>query len=404
MSYLISIKEKLKQISLIYRINGFVKTLLFKYQWGRIKKLYAEKILYSGYSYVQKEEERKFLSCALQRSSTKFPLRSRKLHIFWVGANEDQDKTGFFQALNRIGKVTSFINSAGEYGLRYSAGATFDKVVRSQNGLSIIKQVTQAHQRDKIDILIGQMWANYVPVECLEAVQNLGIVVVNISMDDRLPTHWSTRGGVRLGSIGLVSGLDMVLTTSPEVCEWYGVEGCPAIFWPLASDPTLFARLPSDNVNIDVLFVGNRYGIRGKLVRELIKAGVDVHCYGRGWKNGYVDFHENTRLSRQAKIILGVGTVSYCDDVYTLKLRDFDALMTGALYITHRNPDLCQLFEEGREIEFYSSPQELVSKIIFFLENPEEREIIGKAGALKAKAAHTWDVRLKDTFKQLGLI
>ena len=109
-------------------------------------------------------------------------------------------------------------------------------------------------------------------------------------------------------------------------------------------------------------------------------------------------------LSRRAKIILGVGTVGHCSDIYTLKLRDFDALMSGALYVTHRNPDLYRLFREGEEIEYYESPEEAYEKIQYFLEHPEERVRIGLKGQKVAISKHTWDVRINGTLRQLGFL
>ena len=78
--------------------------------------------------------------------------------------------------------------------------------------------------------------------------------------------------------------------------------------------------------------------------------------------------------------------------------------MTGALYLTHRNPDLCRIFIEGEDIECYESPQELAEKILFYLDHPLERNKIGQIGQHKAITQHSWDKRLSVTFKLLGLI
>ena len=50
-------------------------------------------------------------------------------------------------------------------------------------------------------------------------------------MDDRLPDLWLKMD--RMGSVGLGSGVDITLTTSPETCKWYFTENMSAIFWPL---------------------------------------------------------------------------------------------------------------------------------------------------------------------------
>ncbi len=232
----------------------------------------------------------------------------------------------------------------------------------------------------------------------------MGIPVINISMDDRLPEHWTYHGEVQLGSVGLAPSLDFVLTTSPETCQWYGIENCPALFWPLASDPGVFTPTEGSLRDIDVLFIGNKYGARGQIVKYLENHGVKVDCYGSGWPNGYVNAERMAQLSKRAHIILGVGAVGHCDNVFTIKLRDFDAPMSGALYLTHRNPDLSNLYKEGSEIECYRTPDEALKKIRFYLGSPVELAKIAKKGNQKALENHTWDKRLITTFELLGLL
>jgi spore maturation protein CgeB len=117
-----------------------------------------------------------------------------------------------------------------------------------------------------------------------------------------------------------------------------------------------------------------------------------------------VNVEQMASLSKRAQIILGVGLVGYALDVYTLKLRDFDAIMSGALYLTHRNPDLCQLFCEGEEIEYYDTPKEALKKIRFYLDHPEDLVKVAKNGQQKSLSRHTWDKRLFTTFEMLGVL
>ena len=195
--------------------------------------------------------------------STATTRQSPGLRIFWVGANRDQDESGFLQALRRIANVIEFRNWKGGYGQWYwdSHGRVrvFDPAIVALNDKALIAQVEASLQEGSIDLLMGQMWANYISKEALASVRRLGIPIINISMDDRLPDNWSSRRGTRLGAIGLAPVSDLVLTTSSETCAWYGAEGCPAVFWPLASDPDVFKPDPTAPRNIDVLFIGNSY-------------------------------------------------------------------------------------------------------------------------------------------------
>jgi glycosyltransferase involved in cell wall biosynthesis len=403
-----NLKEIAKKSALLYWVNAKLKCYQLKRDLARLTceystKARARKFVYDAQEAVAEFKRRHQLYCP------KFsPRAPGDLRVFWVGTNQSQDESGFLQALQRICTVTVFTNIEGEYGI-WSGNPKAAKVpsfaeIREANAETLLRQVTRAQEEGGVDVLLGQMWAWLIPKEALMRVQAMGIPVINISMDDRLPAHWSHRDGVRLGSIGLAPGLDIVLTTSSETCLWFGVEDCPALFWPLASDPEIFAPDEGAVRDIDVLFIGNRYGVRGKLVSYLEDHGIQVTCYGSGWPNGYADAKQNGILSKRARIVLGVGTVGHCADVYTLKLRDFDALMTGALYVTHRNPDLCKIFKEGHEIECYTSNQEAVQKICYYLAHPKEREEIGRMGQLTVLNRHTWDYRLVETFRQLGLL
>ena len=178
----------------------------------------------------------------------------------------------------------------------------------------------------------------------------------------------------------------------------------PGNFWPLASCPDIFASNEDNIKDIDVLFIGNKYGARGEIIDYIINQGIKIDCYGDGWENGYVNANQMADLSKRARIILGIGLIGHTRDTYTLKLRDFDALMSGALYLTHRNPDLIRLFKEGEEIEYYSKPKEAYKKIKFYLEHPLAAKAIAKEGFKKALLSHTWIERLSSTFKLLQLI
>ena len=332
------------------------------------------------------------------------PVVKGCLKIYWVGASKAQDESGFIQALCELGDVTCFVNTDGEYGPLYNKNSLSWKQVRSLNDCQLLKKVKEVHAERPIDLVIGQMWAHIFSQDALMEVKNLGIPVINISMDDKLPELWGYKNKERMGAVGLGKGVDLTLTTTREVMPWYANEDMLALFWPLASDPQLFSGVGHIKKDIEVLFIGNRYGVRGEIIEYLNQNGIQVTCYGNGWQNGYASAEMNIELSKRAKIILGFGTIAYSKKVYTLKLRDFDALMTGALYITHRNPDLLALFEEGVHLECYETKEELLSKLKYYLVNSPETAAIGLRGQNHAIRHHTWKHRLQSTFEDLGFL
>jgi spore maturation protein CgeB len=402
------IKEGLLGVQWVSDFNRLWKIRQLKSGWIKLERSHAAWAHQVGYRY----DEQRAVDAARQAMRHRCPEREAKpagtLRIYWVGANRDQDESGFLQALRQLASVIEFRRADGAYGQSFwdASGRVrvYDPDITAANDRCLLSQLNQALTEGPVDLLMGQMWGNYLSVDALAQVQRRGIPVWNVSMDDRLPDNWTWRQGVRMGAVGLAPVTDLVLTTSPETCEWFGLEGAPAIFWPLASDPGVFRPVAGAVRDIDVLFVGNKYGIRQTIVEGLSARGIQVECWGGGWSNGPATAEQCSNLFKRARIILGVGTIGYCTDVYTLKLRDFDAPMAGALYLTHRADVLLRIFEEGREIECYADIDECASKIKHYLAHPQALAAVANAGMSKAVAQHTWLHRLTETFQRLGVM
>jgi spore maturation protein CgeB len=395
------LKSRLKENKFVYKMNAVLKNKQLVFESELLAKKYDKLASKLGIVYSAHDVNR-LTALRLHKRGLKFMQKQRgSLRLFWVGANREQDYSGFLQALQRFGAVTVFKGPKGStYGLDLSRHN--DPQTIEANSAALLSEVMEAHKNGGVDILFGQMWANYLSVDCLKAIQALGIATVNVAMDDRLPALWKRQRGRLLGSIGLVDGLDLVLNTSEDCCIRYQTFGCPALYWPLASDPDMFK--PAKIKDIEVCFVGSNYGIRGQLISTLQNAGIPVTTFGNGWPNGPIPTAEVATIFGRSKIILGIGTIGYSHDRYTLKLRDFEATMSGALYVTHRNPDLESLFQDGLECAYYESPNEAVSIVSHYLRNEGALYDVGAAAAKKARDLHTWDIRFNQAFDALGVL
>jgi len=399
------IKEQLKKIPLIYSLNAFLKARSNTRKLKALYFYYKKKAADLNLKYSEQKAIQMVHNKLVNRRIKINPITKGKLRIFWVGAHYAQDMSGTLQGLKKFGEVITFQNEEDGYGLLWkqtSKTGMNELTVRGSNSRALSKQIEEINKDKKIDLLIGQMWADVLDVEALIKIQEMGIPTVNISMDDKLPDLWRREKGKLMGSVGLANGLDLVLTTSPDSCLWYLVEGCPAIYWPLASDPEIF--YPRKPKIYDVVFVGGKYGIRGKLVQSIMAAGINIEAFGPGFPNGFINADKIAEVFGKARIILGSGYVGYNTDILTIKLRDFDATMAGGLYLTNRNPDLLRLFEEGKEIECYDTIDECISKIKFYLANPDKLKAVAEAGLKKARENYTWEKNFEKVFKIIGLI
>jgi spore maturation protein CgeB len=75
--------------------------------------------------------------------------------------------------------------------------------------------------------------------------------------------------------------------------------------------------------------------------------------------------------------------------------RTFNIPATGTFMIHERNDEVLEYFEEGKEIECFSSAEELADKIKFYLANPEKRKAIAEAGYRRCVPAYSQDNRMK---------
>jgi hypothetical protein len=153
----------------------------------------------------------------------------------------------------------------------------------------------------------------------------------------------------------------------------------------------------------DVGFIGNKYGFREELVTSLIDAGINVEARGTGWKSGRIKLEDNNKFFNECKIILGMGTVGHCKDFYTQKLRDFDAPLSGGVYVTHNNEDLKQLYKKDEEIILCDYIEDYIDNIKKLLEDDEKIKAISAKAFKKASEHHTYEKRFIELFKHLGI-
>ncbi len=337
---------------------------------------------------------------------------ARAIHLPWpsasapnmlfLGTDYFQDSGGMLQALQTLGEVTIFTKPDGSYGMypAYHATAMNAYDPNSKRLREIVKQMQE--RGEPPDLIIGQMWGMAFDTRILDEIrQQHGTVVLNIAMDDR-HTYWGNMRSKRwMGSYGLIPHIDMALTAAPECVEWYEKEGRHALFFPEASDPDIFYPMPDLPKIYDVTFIGARYGVREKIVQALREAGISVSAFGNEWEHGRLSTQDVPRVFAQSKIILGVGTIGHCTDFYALKLRDFDAPMSGSFYLTSNNPDLQSLFQIGREIDVYNDIVDCIEKVKWFLAHDQQREAIAAAGRQRALRDHTWNKRFSELLTKL---
>jgi glycosyltransferase involved in cell wall biosynthesis len=113
------------------------------------------------------------------------------------------------------------------------------------------------------------------------------------------------------------------------------------------------------------------------------------------------------RMFSQSRLSLGFATAGDSHRAEKrlthLRLREFEAPMSGALYLTEDQPELAEYFTPGQEVLTYSDRDDLLDKARFYLAHQELAERIRRAGHERALREHTWQDRFKELFAELGL-
>jgi spore maturation protein CgeB len=81
---------------------------------------------------------------------------------------------------------------------------------------------------------------------------------------------------------------------------------------------------------------------------------------------------------------------------YANNLRLFEATGVGTLLVTDWKENLHELFEPGKEVVFYRTPDECAEAVQYYLEHDEEREAIARGGQKRTLRDHTYCQRMPE--------
>lgn len=339
------------------------------------------KIVYMTYLFIQWRYQK-----IVKLDELTIPLNS---NILYVGTDIFQDESGFLQDLGELHNLY-ILKNEDKYGQyqEFELGPNNDKNCRFVND----KLKDLRKKNINIDIVLMQSWARLWNIDLLSEIKKkYGFRIINICMDDRhsflMPTF---RSKYNRGTSGLIPILDGSLVSAKECVNWYNSMGVKSRYFPEASSKKFFYKMPNIKKDIDVGFVGAKYGRRASYIEYLKANDVDVICYGSGWENGRLDNECVNKFFNRCKIVIGFGFILDSVKFCSLKLRDFDVPLSGSFYLTSFNEDLLDLFPGINKDRFFSSKDDMLAKVKYFLKNEAERETIADAMHLYAMQNHTY--------------
>lgn len=231
--------------------------------------------------------------------------------------------------------------------------------------------------------------------------------------------HWRFKTGYMQS---YAPHFDYTITTYKDAVADYEAAGqSNVIISQWGCNPRIYRPSP-EGYMYDVSFVGQNYGPRQEIINYLWKKGIDVAVFGRGWpqwrwhwkrgfwftlfglspiRGDYVPYEEVVEIYGRSKINLCLNNnVTGIDNI---KGRNFEIPACRGFLISGLAKGLDEFFEIGKEVVVYSDLDDLVKKILYYLQHDDERESIAQAGYERAVREHTYEQRFRKIFANIKL-
>ncbi|HKI99140.1 MAG TPA: glycosyltransferase [bacterium] len=198
---------------------------------------------------------------------------------------------------------------------------------------------------------------------------------------------------------------DLMVSSLPNFVAYYEQRGLQAHLNCLAFDPRVLEAIGPLQRTVEVSFVGSlsrAHAGRVALVEHLA-ARSDIAIWGNGVER--LDADSPVRAHYQGEAwgadmfrVLGRSRITVNHHIgiagpHANNMRLFEATGMGALLITDRKSDIGELFEPGREVVCYDSPQECLELIDYYRRHESERDRIADAGQRRTLRDHTYRQR-----------
>jgi hypothetical protein len=141
----------------------------------------------------------------------------------------------------------------------------------------------------------------------------------------------------------------------------------------------------------DVVFVGAKIADRDVFIDYLKDNNINISVYGKGWDAGMLSTEEMLASFNSSKISLNFVKTIDGSGRTQFKARLFEIIMAGGFVLSEHIDEIADNFEIGREIDTFRSPQELLDKVRFYLENSYLREEMAARARAKVEKRYSFE-------------
>jgi spore maturation protein CgeB len=204
-------------------------------------------------------------------------------------------------------------------------------------------------------------------------------------------------------------------TEAIELLEQGGVAG--ATWLPFACAPA-HHHVPSlsdddrRRFGSDVAFVGSHYPNREAVLERL--AELDLAVWGPGWnrlpashplrpriRGDHVDPSDWRKIYAASRAVVIVHYQDGRVPCHQASPKVYETLACGGLAVVDDQKDVFALFEDGRHLIRFESPDDLAAKIEACLARPGRRDAIARRGREEVLAKHTYRHRVRALLERL---
>ncbi|MFF2483986.1 glycosyltransferase [Paenibacillus sp. NPDC058071] len=276
-------------------------------------------------------------------------------------------------------------------------------------GTDPVAEIAAAIRPDIVIVLDGLQF----DVSHADAMRQAGIRTAIWMTDDPYYTEMS---------VGIVPHYDVVFTLEKNCVELYRSIGCPSVHYlPFCASPEQFQPVNTERGRRkDITFIGSAYYNRVRYFNAAASylSARNTLISGIWWDrldrfdllkdriklDNWMDPQETGLCYNASKIVINMHRAhndpehnrnSFGVTAASPNPRTFEIAACAAFQLCDVRDDLAFFYKPDVEIATYSSPQELVEKLDYYLRHEEERREIALRGYWRTLREHTYASRLQ---------
>ncbi|KLT66635.1 glycosyltransferase [Pedobacter sp. BMA] len=281
-------------------------------------------------------------------------------------------------------------------------------------------------KKNRVDLFLSYLYPAQIDADSIKEIKKMGIPCVNFFCDHirefrQIPNEFGV--------------FDLSWVPEYQAQQMYKKQGFRYIHLPMPMWVDYKYRSVPEHESTNIAFIGSKDVQRQLFFERFVKlnSNIEIDIYGTGWedkessthcfqkqslyeklinqkdfirKNGIYafknkilysgkqenlslelkelvkpkpDFENYIRITRESRIVLGINRYPgynypiHKPNTYS-RLRDIEAPMLGACYLTEFTPGLESMYEIGKEIEVFSNQEELIEKLKHLQQEPGKRK------------------------------